>query len=171
MSPEEIFYYIYAVLYSNIYRKKYQEFLKRDFPRVPFTSNYEVFRTLYEFGRQLVDLHLLKPDVLSKPTARFYGEDGGYIEKRDYKEREKRVYINGSQYFQDIEPNIWNYYIGGYQVLDKWLKDRKGNSLSSDDIKHYCKIVTAISKTIEIQKQIDKFYPEVEKSLINFEKS
>ncbi|HEX7456320.1 MAG TPA: type ISP restriction/modification enzyme [Candidatus Nanoarchaeia archaeon] len=161
--PEEIFYYIYAVLYSNTYRQKYQEFLKIDFPRIPFTKDYKLFQELAELGKKLVDLHLLKSLELNNPLSKFYGSNGNRVEKREYDARQKRVYINSSQYFEGIDPEVWNYYIGGYQVLDKWLKDRKDHTLSSEDIKHYCKVVTVLSKTIELQKKIDELYPEVEK--------
>lgn len=165
-TPEEIFYYIYAVLYSNTYREKYQEFLKSDFPRVPFTKDYKLFQKLAELGQQLVDLHLLRAPALSNLIAKFYGEDSNLVQKREYKEKERRVYINDSQYFEGIESEVWDYYIGGYQVLDKWLKDRKDRMLSSEDVKHYCRIVTALAKTIDIQKKIDELYPKIEKSLI-----
>lgn len=79
---------------------------------------------------------------------------------------EKKVYINNQQYFERVEKEVWEYQVGGYQVLSKWLKDRKGRLLSLDDIKHYCKIVTALKRTIELQKEIDKIYPSVEKKII-----
>jgi len=161
-TPEEIFYYIYAVLHSNIYRQKYQGFLKIDFPRIPFTKNYKIFQKIAALGKQLVDLHLLKSDLISKPVAKFYGKNSYLVEKREYQKREKQVYINDLQYFGGISPEVWNYQIGGYQVLDKWLKDRKGRILSAEDIKHHCKVVTALSATIKIQKQIDKLYPKIE---------
>lgn len=166
ISHEDIFYYIYACLYSNTYRQKYQEFLKIDFPRVPFTKDYNLFKELAKLGEQLVNLHLLKSSELSKPIAKFTGKGECYIEKREFHSDQKRVYINDSQYFEGIEPEVWNYYIGGYHILDKWLKGRKGRALSPDDIKHYCKIVTTLRKTIEIQREIDKLYPRVENSLI-----
>jgi len=166
LNPQEVFYYIYAILYSNIYRLKYQEFLKIDFPRIPFTKDYNLFKQLAELGEQLVNLHLLKTSQLSNPISKFHGGNGNRVEKREYEEKEKRVYINNQQYFENIDPEVWNYFIGGYQVLDKWLKDRKGRMLSSEDIKHYCKVVTVLSKTIETQKRIDKLYPEAEKNLI-----
>ncbi len=158
-SPEEIFYYIYAVLYSNTYRQKYQEFLKIDFPRVPFTKDYKVFQKLGKLGEQLVGLHLLKSKELAKPIAKFQGRNDNMVEKREYEKG--RVYINDEQYFEGIKPEVWEYQIGGYQVLDKWLKDRKGRALSSEDIKHYCKVVTALQKTIELQKQVDKLYQDL----------
>ena len=164
--PKQIFYYIYAILYSNAYRQKYQEFLKIDFPRIPFTKDYKLFQKLVDFGKQLVDLHLFKSLKLNKPIARFYGKDSNAVEKRGYQEKGGKIYISDSQYFSSVKPEIWSYYIGGYQVLDKWLKDRKSRILSSEDIKHYCKIITALSETIEVQRQIDKVYPKVEKSLI-----
>ena len=165
-TPDEIFYYIYAILYSNNYRKKYQEFLKIDFPRIPFTKDLRLFNKLAKLGSELVALHLLKPPLLKKPIAKFYGKDSSLVEKREYNEMQKRVYINNQQYFDGIEPDIWNYHIGGYQVLDKWLKDRKGRVLSSEDIKHYCRVVTALAKTVELQEKIDGLYPEVEKQII-----
>jgi len=85
-----------------------------------------------------------------------------------YNESEKRVYINANNYFDNVAPEVYSYYIGGYQVLNKWLKDRTGRILSLSDIATYCKIVTALSKTLEIQLQLDQLYPEVEKSLISF---
>ena len=166
-SPEEIFYYVYAILYSNIYRETYVEFLKIDFPRVPFTADYEVFKNLGKSGKQLADLHLLKSPALDPPIARYQGSSpNDRIEKVIYQEDEQRIYINNDKYFEGIAPEVWNYYIGGYQVLHKYLKDRKGRTM--DDAPHYCRIVTALSKTIEIQKQIDAIYPDVEKEIIKF---
>lgn len=165
ISYEEIFYYIYAILYSTIYRQKYQEFLKIDFPRIPFTKDYNLFQKLAELGEQLVNLHLLKSPELDNPISKFHGNNGNRVEKREYREKEKRVYINNHQYFSNIELNVWSYYIGGYQVLYKWFKDRKDRILTVEDIKHYCKIATALRKTITIQKQIGELYPKVEEKL------
>jgi predicted helicase len=167
-TPEEIFYYSYAVLYSNIYRTKYAEFLKTDFPRVPFTKDYKLFKGIREYGKRLVDLHLLKSKEIDPPIVKFNGKGENKVEKVTY--REERVQINKDQYFDGVTEEIWNYQIGGYQVCDKWLKDRKGRILSLDDIRHYCKVVTAIKKTIEIQKKIDNLYPEIEKETIEFKK-
>ncbi len=165
-TPEDIFYYIYGILYSNPYRTKYAEFLKIDFPRVPFTKDYQLFRKTGEYGKRLVDLHLLKSAELESPVAKFQGKGNNKIERLKYDEKEKRLYINKEQYFDGVTPEIWLYQIGGYQVCDKWLKDRKGKRLSLDDIKHYCKIVTSLQKTIEIQKMIDDIYSDVEKETI-----
>jgi predicted helicase len=199
-TPEELFYYIYAVLYSNIYRTKYAEFLKIDFPRIPFTKDCELFGKMAEYGERLVDLHLsaCSSDFsrslqgqerlkfacglnhrLQVPLAKFQGRGDNKVEKLRYDGRnppcppfakggDKRVYINQSQYFEGIAEEVWQYQIGGYQVCDKWLKDRKGKPLSLDEMKQYCRIVTSLQKTIEIQKEIDTIYPEVEKETVEF---
>jgi len=166
-SPEEILYYIYGVFYSNIYRETYAEFLKIDFPKVPFTADENLFQGIGNLGKQLADLHLLKSPLLDVPIARYQGPgDNDRIDRIDYKENEQRIYINDDKYFEGISPKVWNYHIGGYQVLAKYLKDRKGRIL--EDAPHYCRIATALQKTIEIQTHIDSLYPEVEKSIINF---
>ncbi|MCD6161143.1 MAG: N-6 DNA methylase [candidate division Zixibacteria bacterium] len=163
------FYYIYAILYSNIYRNKYAEFLKIDFPRIPFTTDYTLFKAIAGYGKKLVDCHLLKSSGRSKQLSKFVEKGSNKIEKIKYIEKDEKIYINDKQYFSKIENNIWNYQIGGYQVCDKWLKSRKNQKLSLEDIKHYCKIVTAIKETIMIQIQIDELYPKVEKDTIDFE--
>jgi predicted helicase len=165
--PEEILYYIYSIVYSNIYRETYAEFLKFDFPRVPITADYELLKKMSRLGKKLANLHMLKSSVLDSPITKYQGSgDNDRIEKIVYKENEERVYINTDKYFEGINPEVWNYHIGGYQVLKKYLKDRKNRNM--EDAPRYCRIVTALSKTIEIQKEIDKIYPEVEKKLIQF---
>ena len=149
-SPEQIFFYIYAVLYSNTYRTKYSEFLKIDFPRIPFTKDYKLFIKMADYGKRLVDLHLLKSPEIDPPIARFQGKGDNRVEKLRYEDA--RLFINKDQFFEDIELEVFEYQIGGYQVCEKWLKDRKDRKLSLDDIKHYCNIITAIKKTVEIQK-------------------
>jgi predicted helicase len=167
LTPEEILHYIYAVFYSNTYREKYAEFLKIDFPRVPFTSDYKVFSKMSDLGKQLTDLHLMKSDELNKPVAKYQGKgDNDRIEKITYVEKEQRIYINKEKYFDNIPPELWNYQIGGYQVLQKYLKDRKDRTM--DDPRYYCRIVTAIAATIALQNHIDEFYNDHEKELIEF---
>ncbi len=168
LTPEMIFSYVYAVLYSTIYRTKYAEFLRSDFPRVPFTKSSELFSAMATQGKRLSRLHLLRPSDLNPPIAKFQGKGDNNVEKLRYDKNERRVYFNQGQYFEGISDKIWEYQIGGYQVCHKWLKDRKGRTLSTDEIKHYCRIVTAIQKTIEIQKEIDGVYPEVEINTIEF---
>lgn len=166
LTPEEILYYIYGVFYSNVYREKYAEFLKIDFPRVPFSKDYDIFKTLSNLGEQLSELHLMKSKLLDNPVSKYQGEsENDRIEKVVYNEKEKRIYINKDKYFDNITAEIWSYQIGGYQVLQKYLKDRKGRIM--DNARYYCRVVTALSKTIEIQKQIDKIYPKAENELID----
>ena len=166
--PEDIFYYIYAVFYSNTYRSKYAEFLKTDFPRVPFTKDNRLFKKLAEYGKHLADLHLMRSPELDSPVVKFQGTGDKRVDKIKYDKKGERVYINKDQYFEGLKENIWEYRIGGYQVCDKWLKDRKGRILSLNDVKHYCKVATAIKHTINIQKSIDEIYNEAEKKLIDF---
>ena len=158
--PEQIFFYIYAVLYSDIYRTKYSEFLKIDFPRIPFAKDYKLFGKMAEYGKSLVDLHLLKSPELDPPIAKFQGKGDNRVEKLHYDH--SQLFINKDQYFEGVEPGVFEYQIGGYRVCEKWLKDRKDRKLSLDDIKHYCNIVTAIKNTIEIQGKIDNIYQKVE---------
>ncbi|MEA3222567.1 MAG: type ISP restriction/modification enzyme [Thermodesulfobacteriota bacterium] len=169
ITPEEIFYYIYAILYSNIYRTQYAEFLKGGFPRIPFTRDCKIFNRMAEYGKELVDLHLLRSQELDPPLAKFQGSGDEKVEKLRYDEKQECIYINQNQYFEGIPKDCWEYQIGGYQVCSKWLKDRKDKVLSLEDIKHYCKVVTSLKKTIEVQKAIDKVYPEVEKETINLD--
>ena len=166
-SPEEILYYVYAILYSNIYREKYTEFLKIDFPRIPFTKNYKLFFRLAELGKELSDLHLLKHDSLNVPKVRYWGRGKtDLIEKIIYYEKENTVQINENKYFENVTTEVWNYHIGGYKVMEKYLKDRKNRQM--DDPAHYCRIATAISKTITIQSELDKLFSKVEKGVIEF---
>jgi type I restriction-modification system DNA methylase subunit len=164
--PEEIFCYIYAILYSNIYRQKYAEFLKMDFPRIPFTKNYRLFSKMADYGNRLVELHLLKSPELEQPVVKFQGEGDNRVDIIRYEKNQ--VYINKYQYFERIPENIWLYQIGAYQICDKWLKERKGRKLSLEEIKHYCKIVTALKKTIDIQNRIDEIYDQIEEDLVEF---
>jgi hypothetical protein len=166
VEPEEVFNYIYGALYAPTYRTKYTEFLKTDFPRVPFTRKAELFTRVAHLGRRLVDLHLLKSPELDSPIARLQPTGANKVEKPRYSDNERLVYINETQHFEGVEPEVWAYQIGGYQVLEKWLKDRKGRTLNLDDITHYCHVVTALAKTIEIQAEINILYPEIEQDII-----
>ncbi|MBF0343453.1 MAG: N-6 DNA methylase [Nitrospirae bacterium] len=165
-SPEEIFYYIYAVLYSNTYRAKYAEFLKIDFPRIPFTKDYDMFIRYVHYGKRLVEMHLLKSPELDPPIARYQGRGDNRVVRLQYDDKVSHLHINDAQYFEGIIRDVWEYQIGGYQVCQKWLKDRKTRLLSFDEIKCYCKIVTALQKTIEIQAEIDMIYNKLENDII-----
>jgi predicted helicase len=165
-SPEDIFNYVYAILYSNAYRKKYTEFLKTDFPRVPFTKDYRLFQKLAEKGEQLVELHLLKSEKLTKPIAKCEGLGDLRVVKVSYDAKKERVSINPDKYFAGVPSEVWEYHIGGYQVAEKWLKDRKGRTLSSEEIATYANVVTAIAETINIQESLDELFKQVEANLL-----
>ena len=170
-TPEMIFYYIYAVLYSNVYRQRYGEFLKSDFPRIPFCEDFNVFRAMSKEGKKLVDLHLMKSKKLDKPVARFEGKGNNLVEKVIYDGAKGLLHINSKQYFRHIAPEIWQYQIGGYQIMDRYLKYRKGRRLLLNHIKHYCRIATVVKETCAIQKKLDTIYPNVEKKFISIETS
>lgn len=165
-SPEDILYYIYAVLYSNTYRVKYGEFLKTDFPRIPFCSDYKVFRSAAKFGRQLVELHLMKSDRLDRPTTKFEGKGDHAVKQVAYEKEKKTIHINAEQHFAPVPAEVWEYQIGGYQVMEKWLKDRKGRRLFLDEIRQYCRIATALKETIMLQGKIDEIYKHIEKKYV-----
>jgi len=138
-----------------------------DFPRIPFTANFDLFDEISSLGQRLIDLHLLTSSELNKTSVKYQGQGENFIiGRRKYDKSNKRVYINNDYYFEGVTPEVWGYRIGGYQVMDKYLKDRKGRRM--DNPRHYIHIATAIEKTIEIQEEIDAIYPEVEKDLIEF---
>ncbi len=161
-SPEEIFYYIYSVLYAPTYRTHYVEFLKIDFPRIPLTGEYKLFIELSNLGRELVDLHLMKHPALGKTDISFPQTGSNDVEKIRYDEDTKLVYFNRKQCFDSIPKEVWEYPIGAYQAMEKYLKDRKGRRLSLDEINHYMKMAEAIRQTIELQARIDRVYEKLE---------
>lgn len=160
-TAEAIFYYIYAIFHSPTYRQRYAEFLKIDFPRVPLTSNDQLFKDLGAKGQALVDLHLMKSKKLNKLITKMNGDGDNAVTEVTYKPAEQRVYINKTRYFEGIAPEVWEFKIGGYQVLDKWLKDRKKakRTLSFDDVLHYQKVVVALKETMQLMVEIDQLIP------------
>lgn len=155
--PENVFHYAYAVFHSPRYRERYAEFLKRDFPRLPLTSDLDLFSELCELGEQLVALHLMNSSLLDDPFTTFPKRGSNLMEKAKHDPEENRVYINKEgQYFNNVPEETWNFRVGGYQVLDKWLKDRKGRTLSEEDIEHYTKVVKALHETARIMREIDE---------------
>jgi len=160
--PEDVFHYMYAVFHSPTYRSRYAEFLKMDFPRLPLTSDVKLFGKLCNLGAELVSLHLLESPALHNPPVR-YPVSGNDIVAKGYPKYVPRdvgrVYINPEQYFEPVGQEVWEFHVGGYQVCQKWLKDRRGRKLSYDDIMHYCKIVVALSETIRLMAEIDATIP------------
>jgi predicted helicase len=155
-APEDVFNYTYAVFHSPTYRSRYAEFLKIDFPRLPLTSNLTLFRLLVNLGSELVSLHLLEGDVESDITF----PEKGSNEVKTLKYEGEKVWINETQYFGNVPETVWNFHIGGYQVLQKWLKDRKGRTLSFDDLEHYETVVSALLQTIELMIAVDEAIEE-----------
>ena len=160
-TPEEIFYYAYAIFHSPTYRTRYAEFLKIDFPRLPLTSNQKLFHELAIKGEELVNLHLMKSDKLNNLITTYQTIGDNQVTEVTYNSELQRVYINKQSYFTDIPPHIWEFKIGGYQVLDKWLKDRKNanRKLSIEEINHYQKIVIALTETLRLMQEIDRIIP------------
>ncbi len=154
VSPEEVFDYIYAVLHSPSYREKYKEFLKIDFPRVPYPKDTECFKQLVKYGTELRQLHLLESPKVNDFITTYPESGSDTVEKPVYKDR--KVYINSQQYFGNVPEVAWNFYIGGYQPAQKWLKDRKGRVLTNEDLEHYQKMIAALVETDRIMKRIDE---------------
>ena len=156
-SPEEVLGYIYAVLYSKTYREKYNEFLKTDFPRIPFTDDFEKFKMLSNLGLELIETHLLEK-AYGLEIAKYPVEGSDIISKIKYDKEKSLLYINKDQYFENVPEEVWNMEIGGYKVLDKWLKYRKEIKLSFGDINHFQKVARALNETIDLMDKIDEIY-------------
>ena len=152
ITPEEILAYIYAVLNSAKYRARYYEFLKYDFPRIPLLQDIDEFCILAEYGQELIDLHLLKDRNIPHQHL-FEGEGDGVVSKVRYED--DKVWINKTQHFTNVPPEVWEYEIGAYQVCEKWLKDRKGKPLSHEEIRLYPLIVASITETLRMMEAID----------------
>ncbi len=141
VTPESIFCYIYAIFHSPTYRTRYAEFLKIDFPRLPLTSSLDLFRALSELGGELVALHLMESAPVVDKVS--WANNTVWLDKKQ------------SCGFMGVPENVWNFHIGGYQVCHKWLKDRKGRTLTAEDLTHYHRIVVALSETIRLMAEID----------------
>jgi predicted helicase len=150
--PQDLFDYIYAVLHCPSYRERYKEFLKIDFPRISYPTDCEKFHDLVEKGKGLRLLHLME-GIPSKTGITF--PVAGSLQVDCYRWQDNRVYINSDQYFEGVPESAWNFYIGGYQPAQKWLKDRKGRTLSFDDVKHYQRIIYVLQQTERIMQEID----------------
>jgi predicted helicase len=166
--PRDLFDYIYAVLHSSDYRSRYAEFLKSDFPRIPTPEARATFADLISLGHALVALHLMRPEeapVLEKPTVRFAGSGEARVEKGYPKYENGKVMINSNRWFEDVPKATWVFHVGGYQVCEKWLKDRSGKGgkkphpgriLTDEDILHYRRVVTALTETRRLMAEIDE---------------
>ena len=153
-APIDILDYIYAVLHSPTYRETYKEFLKIDFPKIPYPKDANTFWQLVKLGAQIREIHLLESNVVENYITQFNVIGDNNVEKIKFENG--KVYINETQYFDNVPEITWNFYIGGYQPAQKWLKDRKEKTLNFDDIFHYQKIIVALTETDRIMKEIDK---------------
>jgi len=152
-APIDILDYIYAVLHSPTYREKYKEFLKIDFPRVPYPKDADTFWQLVRLGGEIRQIHLLESPTVENYITQYPIDGDNVVIKPNY--QNGKVYINETQYFDNVPVTVWNFYIGGYQPAQKWLKDRKDRKLEFEDILHYQKIIVALSETDRIMKEID----------------
>jgi predicted helicase len=153
-APIDILDYIYAVLHSPTYREKYKEFLKIDFPRVPYPKDKTTFWQLVKLGGEIRQIHLLESSTVEKYITQYPIDGDNVVTKPKY--QDGKVYINDIQYFNSVPEVAWSFYIGGYQPAQKWLNDRKDRKLEFDDILHYQKIIVALSETDRLMKEIDK---------------
>ena len=176
--PEDVFHYIYAIFHSPTYRQRYDQFLRADFPRVPLVDDVELFRNLVDLGGQLTEAHLLESTPSSATAVSFPVTGDNVIEKgypKYYEPGETppgetaaiqrgRVYISANtqrsrkrgQYFDGIPPEVWEFRVGGYQPMDKWLKDRRSRALSYDDLSHYRRVAAALQETIGLMEEVDR---------------
>ena len=153
-APIDLLDYIYAVLHSPSYRQKYQEFLKIDFPRIPYPTDEAAFWKLVKLGGELRQLHLLESPQLDRASTTYPIAGDNLVDKVHY--QDGKVWINATQYFDGVPQSAWEFYIGGYQPAQKWLKDRKGRTLNYDDVKHYQQIIVALVETERIMGEIDE---------------
>jgi predicted helicase len=153
-APIDILDYIYAVLHSPTYREKYKEFLKIDFPRVPYPKDQATFWQLVKLGGEIRQIHLLESPTVEQYITQYPIDGDNVVGKPKYKDG--KVYINDKQYFDNVPQVAWEFYIGGYQPAQKWLKDRKDRKLEFDDILHYQKIIVALTETDRLMREIDK---------------
>ena len=163
-APIDILDYIYAVLHSPSYREKYKEFLKIDFPRVPYPEDAATFWQLVDLGRQIREIHLLESPIVNKFITSYpmpgTNEVTNRIVRKDWQivdaeNQLARIWINDTQYCDNIPLAAWEFYIGGYQPAQKWLKDRRDRTLTFDDILHYQKVIVALTETERLMGEVD----------------
>jgi predicted helicase len=166
LKPENVFHYVYSILNSPSYREQFGPELMQDFARIPLTGNVELFRSLSSLGGELVALHLMESPELDTFIVTYTGPNNPKVGSVGWSE--DTVWLDGAATkkgkpprpgtigFRGVPEAVWTFHIGGYQVCEKWLKDRKGRTLSKDDIAHYQKIVVAIAETIRLMKEIDE---------------
>jgi predicted helicase len=157
VGPEAIFHYAYAVLHSPEYRKRYSQFLRADFPRLPLTADPELFRALAGIGGELVAFHVKGKQ--GPPGLRYPVKGANLVEEVRYQPAQAkapgRVWINDRQYFEGVPESAWTFPIGGYRPAQRWLKDRIGRALGFDDQAEYERIVGALIRTRDLMGAVD----------------
>lgn len=151
ITPKLIFSYIYGVLHMPTYRAKYLNYLKIDFPRIPFPEDYDKLEQISTIGKELITLHLMKNRLTSSVT--FPEAGNNYVDEIVY--TDNKVYINDTQYFENISPNIWEFYIGGYRIAKRYLNERVKRTLNSTEIQHYIQVIEIAKKTLEYMEKLE----------------
>jgi len=161
IGPHDIIAYIYALLWAPLYRARYADLLKQDYPRIMLTADASVARQLINIGHQLILLHLLEANP--PHVCRLTGRGSRLVERVSFTQTggaAGQIWINTEQSFEPIEVEVWEFEVGGFQVCDKWLKDRRGRTLSADDVDTYRSLVAAVSETINLMEQLDEILDE-----------
>ena len=151
------------MLHAPEYRLRYVEFLRIDFPRIPFPETASQFESLSSLGWALVQAHLLR-DLSGRGLADYHGQGNHRVETVRYSAEEGSIHINGTQCFKPVPQAVWEFQIGGYQVLDKYFKSRKGRTLALDEIDHIARVADSLAFTIEQMAAIDAAYKSAFKS-------
>jgi predicted helicase len=164
--PENLLGYIYGILYCKAYRKKYASELRTSFPRIPLTSDKDLFLKISLIGRELIQLHLLSNPKIWQSMAGFPEVGSDIVEKITFDAANSRALTNDKQYFSKIDPEIWEYEVGGYKVCERWLRERIGRKLNSDDQTFFMRIVGSIKDTIKLQRELDNLCSEIERNVV-----
>jgi predicted helicase len=166
-TPEDTFHYLYAVLHSPTYRERYNEFLKRDFPRIPLPPDADTFALGAEVGKKLVAAHLLEGSALLSHAPGFPHGGSNVVDKMKPEKRYRggKIHLNASQYFDNVAADVWNFRVGGYQPAAKWLDDRAGRTLSDADLTHYRKLLAAQRATLALLPDADAVFARMVEAL------
>lgn len=159
ISGEDILGYAHAVFSSSSYRTRYEDFLRRDFPRLPLTSDALLFSALASCGRELASIQVMDLANLNELTTEFPVRGSNEVGQVTYDPHMRRVSVNAEQHFDGVPQDVWSFTIGGYRVCEQWLEDRKRRKLTYDDVQHWQRIVVAITKTMRLIKEIDALIP------------
>ncbi|MBN1471927.1 MAG: N-6 DNA methylase [Syntrophaceae bacterium] len=163
---ESIFYYIYALLYCPKYRESFAEQLQIDYPKIPFTADFKLFRTLSDIGKKLVELHLLTAKELSTPLIKFNGKGKSKVSEIDFKEIDEQLYINETQFFSGISKAMWEWEVGKNKPIQRWIKNSKDKELGLNESIEFGKICSAIKLTFDKQAEVDEHYEDILKDVI-----